>query len=73
MAAKAAILDFISERFLQVTPMFRIDILKVSLSFSSGEGGKNRFSIWRPWRPSWISDRNDFSYFQSTSHPDASY
>ena len=26
-----------------------------------------------PWRPSWISDRNDFSYFWSTSHPNASY
>ena len=24
---------------------------------------KNRFSRWRPWRPSWISDRQDFSYF----------
>ena len=29
---------------------------------------KNRFSRW-----SWISDRNDFSYFLSASHPDASY
>ena len=34
---------------------------------------KNRFSRWRPWRPSWISDRHDFSYFWSTSHPDASF
>ena len=25
------------------------------------------------WRPSWISDRNNFSYFWSTSYPDASY
>ena len=25
------------------------------------------------WRPSWISDRNDFSYFWSTSHPYAFY
>ena len=25
------------------------------------------------WRPSWISDRNNFSYFWSTSHLDASY
>ena len=23
---------------------------------------KNRFSRWRPWRPSWISDQNDFIY-----------
>ena len=34
---------------------------------------KNRFSRWPPGRPSWISNRNDFSQFQSISHPDASY
>ena len=45
----------------------------VNWPFGSGEEAKNRFSRWRPWRPSWISDRNDFSYFWSTSHPDASY
>ena len=33
---------------------------------------KNRFSRWLSWRPSWISDWHDFSYFWSTSHPDAS-
>ena len=31
--------------------------------FGSGEEAKNRFSRWLPWRPSWISDRHDFSYF----------
>ena len=41
--------------------------------FGSGEEAKNRFSRWRPWRPSWISDRHDFSYFWSKGHPDASY
>ena len=41
----------------------------VNWPFGSGEEGKNRFSRWRP---SWISDRHDFSYFLSTSHPDAS-
>ena len=30
---------------------------------------KKRFWRWRPWRPSWISDRNDFSYFRSTMSP----
>ena len=45
----------------------------VNWPFCSGKEAKNRFSRWRPWRPSWISDRNDFSYFWSTSHPDASY
>ena len=34
---------------------------------------KNRISRWLPWRPSWIYDRHDFSYFWSTSHPNASY
>ena len=45
----------------------------VNWPFGSGEEAKNRFSRWRPWRPFWISDRNDFSYFWSTSHSDASY
>ena len=45
----------------------------VNWPFGSGEEAKNIFSRWRPWRPSWISDRHDFSYFWSTSHPDASY
>ena len=35
----------------------------VNWPFSSGEEAKNRFSRWRPWQPSWISDRNNFSYF----------
>ena len=46
----------------------------VNWPFGSGEEAKNRFSRWRPWRPTWIFDRNDFSFFfLSTSHPDASY
>ena len=28
-----------------------------------GEEGINRFSRWLPWRPSWVSDGNDFSFF----------
>ena len=43
------------------------------LPFSSGEEVKNRLSKWLPWRPSWISNQNDFSHFKSLSHPDASY
>ena len=35
----------------------------VNWPFGLGEEAKNRFSRWRPWRPSWISDRHDFSYF----------
>ena len=44
----------------------------VNWRFGSEDEVKNRFSIWLPWQPSWISDQNDFSYFLSTSHPDAS-
>ena len=31
------------------------------------------FSRWQAWRPSWISDKNDFSYFWSTSNLDTFY
>ena len=34
--------------------------------FGSGEEAKNRFSRRLPWMPSWISNLNDFSNFQST-------
>ena len=56
---------------LQVTPMLPSNF-GVNWPFSSGKEAKNRFSRWLPWWPSWISDRHDFSYFLSTSHPDAS-
>ena len=55
---------------LQVTPMLPTKF-QVSWLFGSGEAAKNKFSRWRPLRPSWISDRNKFSYIWSTSHPDA--
>ena len=54
---------------LQVTPMLPTKFW-VNWPFGSGEEAKNRFSRWPP---SWISDQNNFSYFWSTSHPDASY
>ena len=54
---------------IHVTPMLPSKF-GVNWPFSSGEA-KNRFSRWLPWQPSWISDRQDFSYFWSTSHPDA--
>ena len=57
---------------LQVAPMLPTKF-QVKWPFGSGEEVKNRFSRWPPWRPAWISNRNDFSYFWSTSHPDASY
>ena len=56
---------------LHVTPMLSSKF-GVNWLFGSGEEAKNRFSRWQPWRPSWISDRHDFSYFWSTSHPNAS-
>ena len=57
---------------LQVTLMLPTKF-KVNKPFGSGEEVKNRFSRWPPWRPSWNSNRNDFSHFQSISHPSASY
>ena len=47
---------------LQVTLMLPSKF-GVNWPFGSGEEAKNRFSRWRSWRPSWISDRQDFSYF----------
>ena len=40
---------------LQVTPMLPSKF-EVNWPFGSGEEAKNRFSRWRPWRPSWIFD-----------------
>ena len=57
---------------IQITPMLPTEF-QVNWPFDSWEGAKNIFSRWTPRRPSWISDRNDFSYFWSTSYPDASY
>ena len=56
---------------LQVIPMLPIKF-RANWPFRSGEEVKNRFSRWPPWWPSWISHQNNFSYFLSTSHPDAS-
>ena len=47
---------------LLVTPMLPT-MFGVNWLLGSGEEAKNRFSRWPPWRPSWISDRHDFSYF----------
>ena len=44
---------------LQVTLMLPSKF-GVNWPFGSGEEAKNRFSRQRPWRPSWISDWNDF-------------
>ena len=47
---------------LQDTPMLPTKF-RVNWPFGSEEEAKNRFSRWPS---SWISDRNDFSYFLST-------
>ena len=49
--------------YLQVTPMRRTEF-QFNWPFGSGEELKNRFSRQPPRRPSWISDRNDFSCFE---------
>ena len=46
---------------LQVTPMSPTKS-GVNWPFGAGEEAKYRFSRWRPWWPSRISDQNDFSY-----------
>ena len=56
---------------LHVTPMLSSKF-GGNWPFGSGEEAKNRFSRWRSGRPSWISDRHDFSFFLSTCYPDAS-
>ena len=57
---------------IHVTPMLPSKF-GVYWPFRSGEEAKNRFSRWLPWQLSWISDRNNCSYIESTSHPNASY
>ena len=47
---------------LQVTPMLSTKF-HVNWPFDSKEEAKNRLSRWPPWRQSWISDQNHFSYF----------
>ena len=54
-----------------VTPMLPTKF-RVNWHLGLGEA-KNRFSRWPPWRHSWIDTQQDFSYFWSTSHPNASY
>ena len=46
-----------------IRPTLAIFDLQVALMFSTKQ----------PWWSFWISNRNNFSYFLSTSHPDASY
>ena len=57
---------------LQVTLMLPTKF-PVNWSFGSGEKVQNRFSKWRLWQSSWISDRNNLSYFWSTSPTDTCY
>ena len=45
---------------LQITPILPTKF-QVNWHFGSGEEAKNRFQRWPPWRPSWISNWNDFS------------
>ena len=45
---------------------------RVNWAFHSGEV-QNKFSNWRPWCPSWISDRNEFSYFYLKDIPILAY
>ena len=67
MATIAAIWDFLLQRFelflLYKSPRCFVPSFKsIGLSVHQKKG-KNRFSRWPSWQPSWISDRDDFSYF----------
>ena len=77
MVAMAAFLDSASERFslsfyLQVALIFPTKF-RDNWPLGSGEVVQNRFSRWQSWQPSWITDRNNFSYFLLASCPDTSY
>ena len=70
----AAILDFRSEQFfalydLQVTSMLPTKFRQLAFWF----GWRSKKKKLSRWWPFWISDQNNFSYFCSTSLPDASY
>ena len=43
--------------------LYRSPEHQIDWPFCPGEEVQNRFPRTRPWRPSWISDRNDFSSF----------
>ena len=63
----AAMLDFLSERFLLLFlstshPMLPT-LFQVNWPIISEERAKNRFSRWQPWWPFWISNQKDFSHF----------
>ena len=56
---------------LQITPILPIKF-RVNWPFYSWEEDQNKFVKWQLCQPSCISNRNDFSYFWSTSHLDNS-
>ena len=49
--------------------------IKFQLNLTSGLRGDivKIVSRWPPWQPSWISEWNDFSNFESLCHCDASH
>ena len=56
---------------LHVTPM-PPTIFGLNPTYPSGADVVWRFSSWPPWRPSWMSERNDFSNSESLYCSDAS-
>ena len=57
---------------LQIVPLFSYQVSS-QLAFWFWRSRQNRFSRWLPCPPSWILDRNNFSYFLATTHPDTSF
>ena len=51
---------------LQVNALILPTKFQVNWPFGSRKEVQNRFLRWRPWRPSWSLDLNDFRSFRST-------
>ena len=54
---------------LLVVPMLHTKF-QLNPTSGSGEEVENRFSRWPPWRPYWISDRNDLNNREPTHCPE---
>ena len=53
--------------------IFHVSAQNIDCRYSLESPRQNRILRYQWWRPSWISDWNNFSYFWSASHHDTSY
>ena len=77
MADMTAILDFRAKQFklflIYKSPKCFLPSFESNGLSVQEKKRKVGFSRLLSWRPAWIFDRDDFSYFWSTGHLDASY